>query len=398
MNSMLLTLAFASPFQQPLGKLEVPAERYPWFARGLDVAGDVDGDGVSDVFVTGSGRGISYVVSGARDELLLRLERDVNPVGSLTIRRAGDVDGDGRPDLAVRGWYESEFSIHSSRTGERMRSIGGTLLLDVDDVDGKQVSGVCALSTNATRMLRGRESDPLWSAPIEGPSDALSLESAGDLDADGTAEVLVVAGGHVVLRSGRTGKVQFERGPIDGLAPARAIVTGDLDADGKPDLLVAYPDPMFMGTRPRVRAFSSATKAELFTLAPKDVRAEGEVFGGDLASLGDIDDDGVCDFAIASSGGLGSQVVFVSGRTKQCLRRLDPDDADDCPRVYVLRSLPDRDGHGVRDLLLGVSPRPMAGSCDGVVEVRSGKTGGLLRRFGEREVLQWKRRSSETGR
>ncbi|MBV9880089.1 MAG: FG-GAP repeat protein, partial [Gemmatirosa sp.] len=71
-------------------------------------AGDVDGDGVPDVYASdfsnaakGPATGRVYVYSGASGRTVLALTGDAGETLGTSASRAGDVDGDGRADLAV---------------------------------------------------------------------------------------------------------------------------------------------------------------------------------------------------------------------------------------------------------------------------------------------------------
>lgn len=362
---------------------------HPWFGSRMEVIGDADGDGRTDLAVAGSTTGVAYVVSGARERVIRRFERAIDPVGFLEIRRVGDVDRDGFADVALRGRQEHAISLLSPRTGEPIAEIEGMTLLRAPVNGAPDEPRFFVFSERGLELRALRVREPVWTVRWLVVGAPISLELVPDQDGDGVDDVACVSGGALQVCSGRTGAVLRRIDAVDDHRwPARAIAVDDLDGDGAADMLVSFPDRRFMGNEGFLRVVTR-NDPEHLVLSPAGLRAEGETFGEDLAALGDVDRDGVGDFAVTSSGGLGDDVVIVSGKTRTCLHRFVPDSEPDCPRTYVVRSVEDMDGDGVRELVVAITPRPCAGSCDGVVEVRSPRTGALLRRFDEQVLLDW---------
>ncbi len=149
-------------------------------------AGDMDGDGLPDLVVGASSQdaggddaGAAYLVLGWREGTLSLSSADaklsgegVDHAAGSAVSGAGDVDADGQPDLAVgaSGWSEID------------RSEGAAYL-----VLGP-VTGSRSLS-DADLTLTGES----W-----GGSAGSALAGAGDLDADGRADLLVGASGETI--------------------------------------------------------------------------------------------------------------------------------------------------------------------------------------------------------
>ena len=125
----------------------------------VSVPGDVDGDGVSDVYSSdwsnearGPSTGRVYVHSGRTGKRLLVMTGESAGDGFGTSpSMAGDVDGDGRADLIVGAWQYGKVAtsggrayLYSGRTGRLLRTYtcrtpGDTFGFDavgLGDVDG----------------------------------------------------------------------------------------------------------------------------------------------------------------------------------------------------------------------------------------------------------------------
>ena len=107
----------------------------------LSIPGDMDGDGVADIFESdwnNSARGPStgrvYVHSGATGKLIRTLTGENAGDGfGTSASDAGDVDGDGRADLIVGAWQYSGAAasagkayLYSGATGKLLRSYTGS--------------------------------------------------------------------------------------------------------------------------------------------------------------------------------------------------------------------------------------------------------------------------------
>jgi len=239
---------FASP---PPGEVEVSeadarllgedAGDFAGFA--LARPGDLDGDGLADLYISANGNcegghwtGAVYVVQSPVSGDVYLGDADGKIYGSLyntefahTLSGAGDTNGDGTPDLLV-----SDPSYDLSSTAYT----AGEVYLFLGPVSGS----VSVLTAEATFVGEGRS------------YAGISIDSAGDLDADGFDDLVIGAwaasedhtydGAAYILKGPFSGSMDlvdadttFVGEPGDYAGNSVAGV-GDADADGLPDLLV----------------------------------------------------------------------------------------------------------------------------------------------------------------
>ncbi len=277
-----------------------------WAGWGLQWIGDVDLDGDTDLMVgapwdstNGTQAGVAYLVLMPRTgDVDVLTAADATLFGTDVGGHAGgqlfpgdDADGDGLPDLWIGAFEEN----------------GG--------------SGVLYLVSSAVRGTADLPDVALAIVGGEAPDDRVgtSLVTPGDLDADGTPDLLIGASGND--RGGLdVGAVFLLPRPVGGIVPlddANAVILGDVPGD----------------------------------------RA-----GSTIATLGDLDGDGLEDFAIHAEGD--SEGYYFSGavsiatppttgevRLADITRlKLLGEGTDDAAGAHVAAC--DIDGDGMDDLLV----------------------------------------------
>jgi hypothetical protein len=344
------------------------------FGATVDGGADFDLDGTPDFVVAapnedsnGLDAGAVYVFSGASGGQLFRATGSApgNLLGS-SAGFAGDVDGDGYVDVyageplddtngtdagALRVWSGSDGSLLQVSRGEAAGDQFGLAASPVSDLDGDLLDDLfvgapytdtAGANGGTVYALTGATGIELWRANGNAARSqfGFSVTALADVDGDGVPELVVGApsddsagtnAGAVQVRAGRDGSLLYERlGDVAfvelgwNVAPA-----GDVTGDGVEDFAVAANFELLLQAGSTGGSSSTVSSAPTFVDVVSG--ADGELFnriyspgaihefGRGLASLGDVDGDGVADLAIGSAeDGLGS--VFVFSGTPAMLR------------------------------------------------------------------------------
>ena len=277
---------------------------------------DIDGDGILEVVTGaygsdrgGTSSGAVYVVedpSGSSNlsaaDAIIEGVADDDFSGYAVA--AGDVDGDGLEDLWIGGYGADRGGSASGSAWLLYGPVSGTILLSAADEE-----------------IHGSADD-----------DQLGTElGAGDIDGDGHADLW--AGAILDAQGGRdAGAVFLFYTPVSGAATladailtgedeedrlGAAVAAGDIDADGSMDLLVGawYDEPTGGGSGSAFLFYGPLSGS--YSAGAADFRADGESSrdtAGRGVALGDTDGDGFADLLIgASVAGVGGKVYAIWG-------------------------------------------------------------------------------------
>lgn len=218
-----------------------------WFGSGTDAVGDVDGDGVVDHVIGAANGGPSdggavHVFSGADGALvheLVGVGTSVN-LGRFFVAGLDDVDGDGVADV-----YGGDYGDNrGNRSTERADGNETAMERRADPSEGRLATGRAYVWSGATGERLHVFNGASRGAGM-GPG-----RGAGDVDGDGHEDVVVGSytssvgaeqAGQVTVFSGATGDVLLDvvnDVPFEQLG-FDAVGLGDLDGDGRDDLLVS---------------------------------------------------------------------------------------------------------------------------------------------------------------
>ena len=373
------------------------------FGQALAPLGDLDGDGIRDVAIgafrddtNGPDRGAIYIQLLNANGTVKSSTKIASGTGGApalpnganfgaAIANLGDVDGDGVVDLAVGAYKES---------GEQ-----GALY-------------VLFLNSNGTVKTSTRIASGVNGGPTLSNVDrfGISLETLGDLNGDGRAELAVGAAGDdtggtdrgavYILRLSSSGTVESSLKLASGSSQSPSLVNGaawgtslanlgDLDGDGVADLAVgALRDGV--GIRGSVTILRLNQDGTIKSNTPIQSGVNGgptlnpvDYFGGAVASAGDLDGDGVTDLLVSSvgtdAGGTNRGAVHIL--------RLNADGTVKASSVLTqggsnmpvlanndyfgtaIANLGDIDGDGLTDIAVGASGDDTGGDLRGAVHI-----------------------------
>ena len=330
------------------------------FGVSVGTAGDVDGDGYSDVIVgahlVDNGQvdeGRAYVFRGYASGLraIPAWSDDSNQASASfgnAVAPAGDVNGDGYSDVIVGAWSYDDpqadegaaFVYHGSPTGvsttpdwfaaptQQIGAHFGLVVAGVGDVNGDGYSDVLVGAHNFTngQNVEGRVyvyhgsptglgASPAWTAESNqvGSEFGRTLSAAGDVNGDGYADVAI---GAFFYANGQVseGRVFVYHGSPTGLGATPAWTAesnqpqgrlgmsvgcaGDVNRDGYSDLIAGV--RIIVGGGFVEHAWGYYGSPTGLAASPSwDVTADPE-FANWLSTAGDVNGDGYSDVIIGA--------------------------------------------------------------------------------------------------
>ncbi len=344
------------------------------FGATVDTAGDVNGDGFADMIVGAPDNNEAYIYLGSATGVSNTPAVTLTGTGAFgtAVSTAGDLNGDGFSDIIVGApQYEQVGSLIP----------GGAAFVYYGSSTGIVATSVVTLSVSVP-------------SPVAGDRFGATVSTAGDLNGDGLADLVIGAPG----RADGTGEVHLYYGRLTPLSPspnrtlaapagttgfgAAVNTAGDLNGDGLSAVIVGAPTTNGDGTaRGRALLYAGA-KTPVQATANLTLSRVGQpssvAFGHSFTAAGDLNGDGFGDVAIAAPD---SNAVYLLYGARG---GLDPSVLT--PTLTLtetgrfgasMSGAGDLNGDGFDDLIIGAPTLAISGTNQGRVYAYLGSPNGL---------------------
>jgi type 1 glutamine amidotransferase len=263
--------------------------------------GDVDGDGRADAIVAGRHGPLAWYASPDWTESVIA--QGYRTEGGLA---AGDLDRDGDLDVTLGTvWFENpnranaSWQVHPISTDLEARDVA------IGDLDQDGKPDVVLRGGSGSAITIFKQNGPTsWTRRDVDPGIGSRGLALADLDRDGFLDVVVAGrwlrnpGGNVLTR-------RWLRRNVGSWKPEAALDVGDLNRDGRPDLVMTV-----AGGSGRISWFENPKRGQ--SRWKERVIDRGPLDSARAVSLADLDRDGDPDVVTSESRGKGRLLIYLN--------------------------------------------------------------------------------------
>ena len=293
--------------------LPAPAGSFPYNM----VTADLDGDGRQDVVFCASTASLCvYPNTGAPGTISFGTRQDLATGTDPFSVAVGDLDGDGKPDVVVANYLSNTLSVYRNISTVGSIAFAPKIDLATDlaphavvivDLDGDGKADLAAANSfSSTILLFRNQSTPgtlSFGTPTDlatGPDEPFGL-AAGDIDGDGKPDLVVtyanfnqINGASVaftVFRNGSSaGSFAFGSAQNYGTGNTLNPIIGDLNGDGKPEVVIPNGDA-------NCYVYANASSSGTIVLGTPGKYYDLNAYA---VAISDLDGDNIPDMAIAN--------------------------------------------------------------------------------------------------
>lgn len=273
--------------------------------------GNVDTDPALEIVTTSYG-GKGYVLNGLTGSVKWEY---INSFGAKV--RLGDLDGDGMQEIiGMSSWYK--ITIFDADLKSPAWEIATSLDIgtaEVIDTDGDGIPEIVYGDGQWGKVhaVDVRTHSEKWA--VNNPEHGVSGIALGDVDQDGSKELLWGAGGtssgpdHLYIANPLTGAIRWQSLDFSGLS---TLAVGDVDNDGQDEIVMVTSSSNSGYDEGIIHIFDARTHALKFR---QKLGIRDWTGGNRVVRIGDVDGDGRTEFVVTTSNLYDGVVQVYDGAT-----------------------------------------------------------------------------------
>jgi len=269
--------------------------------------GDLDGDGKSDIALSGGGGIRLFRNTSTPGSISFSLNTTITEPNAPSELCIADLDGDGKADLiGSRYWTESSSKIYRNQSEPGAMSFASPVLIANStserniltiDIDGDNKTDLVISGAGIFRNT-STPRNISFAAPVSYSFFTHSNIAYGDIDSDGKIDIISgdLNGSRVAVTKNNStvGSISFGQ-TVEFVAASTpsGITVSDMDGDGRPDIaagLINYSTTVLKNT----------SIPGSISFAPQQQYTSGSYGGENMIAAADINNDGKNDIIVTS--------------------------------------------------------------------------------------------------
>jgi hypothetical protein len=273
--------------------------------------GNVDGDSALEIVTTSYG-GKGFVIDGVSHVVEWEY---LNSFGAQV--RLGDLDGDGMQEIVgASAWQKiTVFDADRKTPSWELPTSLDIGALAVTDVDGDGIPEIVYGDGQWGKIHAIDATTRTQKWAVSNPEHGVSGIALGDVDLDGKKEVLWGAGGtssgpdYLYVADPSTGTIKWQSLDING--PLSAVAVGDVDDDGRDDIVMVSRESDSGYAEGIVHIFDARTRVLKYS-GKLGIR---DLMGARSVRIADVDGDGKTEYIVTTGNLYTGMIRVYDGKT-----------------------------------------------------------------------------------